>query len=68
MRFTLHLVAAIWLSALAVIGGFAYLQSVEEGRRLTRDLERRAALLGEGLKEAVEPVLARGSRPGIERL
>jgi len=68
MRFTLRLVAAIWLSALAVIGGFAYLQISEERHRLVQDLERRAALLGEGLKEAVEPVLARGSRPGVERL
>ncbi len=68
MRFTVRLVAAIWLSALAVIGSFAYLQVVEERHRLTRDLERRAALLGEGLKEAVEPALARGSRPSIERL
>ncbi len=68
MRFTVRLVAAIWLSALIVIGGFAYLQVVEERDRLTHDLERRAALLGEGLREAVEPALARGSRPGIERL
>jgi trehalose 6-phosphate synthase len=68
MKLTMRLVAAIWLSALAVIGGFAYVQGAEESRRLTRDLERRAALLGEGLKEAVEPVLARSSRPGIERL
>ena len=68
MRFTLRLVVAIWLSALTVIGGFAYLQISEERHRLVQDLERRAALLGEGLKEAVEPVLARGSRPGVERL
>jgi trehalose-6-phosphate synthase len=68
MRLTVRLVGAICLSALAVIGGFAYVQSVEEGRRLTKDLERRAVLLGEGLKEAVEPVLPRASRPGIERL
>ena len=68
MRFTVRLVAAIWLSALAVIGGFAYLQIVEERERLTQDLERRAALLGEGLKEAAEPSLARGSVPAIERL
>ena len=68
MRFTARLVAAIWLSALAVIGGFAYLQIVEERERLTQDLERRAALLGEGLKEAAEPALARGSVPAIERL
>ena len=68
MRFTVRLVAAIWLSALAVIGGFAYLQIVEERERLTQDLERRAALLGEGLREAAEPALARGSVPAIERL
>ncbi len=68
MRFTVRLLAAIWLSALVVIGTFAYLQIVEERERLTRDLERRAALLGEGLAEAAEPALARGSRPGIERL
>ncbi len=68
MRFTVRLVAAIWLAALAVIGAFAYLQIVEERERLTQDLERRAALLGEGLKEAAEPALARGSVPAIERL
>jgi len=68
MRFTVRLVAAIWLAALAVIGAFAYLQIVEERERLTQDLERRAALLGEGLREAAEPALARGSVPAIERL
>ena len=68
MRFTVRLVAAIWLSALAVMGAFAYLQIVEERARLTRDLERRAALLGEGLTEAVAPALARGSHASVERL
>ncbi|HYB41363.1 MAG TPA: trehalose-6-phosphate synthase [Candidatus Methylomirabilis sp.] len=68
MRFTVRLVAAICLATLAVIGGFAYQQIVEERAGQTRDLERRAALLGEGLKEAVEPAMSRGSRPAIERL
>ncbi len=68
MRFTLRLVAAIWLSTLAVVAGFAYLQVLEERQRLTQDLERRAMLLGEGLKEAVEPALGRGSRGALERL
>jgi trehalose-6-phosphate synthase len=68
MKFTVRLVAAMWLAALAVIGGFAYMQIAEERQRLTQDLERRAALLGEGLQEAVEPALVRGSRPAIERL
>ena len=68
MRFTARLVGGIWLSALAVIAGFAYLQVAEERQRLVQDLERRAVLLGEGLKEALEPALARGSRAGVERL
>jgi trehalose-6-phosphate synthase len=68
MRFTVRLLAALWLSALAVIATFAYLQIVEERARLTRDLERRAALLGEGFTEAVTPALQRGSGAGVERL
>jgi trehalose-6-phosphate synthase len=68
MRFTVRLVAAIWLSVLVVIGAFAYQQIAEERARLTRDLERRASLLGEALTEAVGPALARGSHSGIERL
>jgi trehalose 6-phosphate synthase len=68
MKFTARLVGALWLAALAVSGGSAYLQIAEERQRLTQDLGRRAMLLGEGLKEAVEPALARGGRNGIERL
>ncbi len=67
MKLTIRLVAAIWVSALVVIGGFAYQQIVEERARLTQDLTRRAALLGEGLEEAIGPALARGS-PAVERL
>jgi trehalose-6-phosphate synthase len=68
VRFTVRLVAALWLSVVAVIGGFAYQQIVEERARLTQDIERRAALLGDGLEEAVGPALVRGSVPAIERL
>jgi len=68
MRFTVRLVAGIWLSALVVIGVFAYMQIIEERAALTRDLERRAGLLGEALTESVAPALARGSRPSIDRL
>jgi trehalose 6-phosphate synthase len=68
MKLTVRLVAALWLAALAVLGGSAYMQIVGERRQLTQELERRAALLGEGLKEALEPVVPRGSRVAIERL
>ncbi len=68
MRFTLRLAAAIWLSALLVVAGFALLQIREERARLASDLERRAVLLSEGLREAIEPIVARGSTVGLERV
>ncbi len=68
MKLTVRLVAAIWIVALLVIGGFAFLQVREERERLVADLERRAVLVGEGLKEAIEPGVARGSTAGVERI
>lgn len=68
MSVAARLVGAIWLAALAVIGGFTYLQVGDERQRLFEDLERRAAVLGEGLQEAAEPALARGNRQALERL
>ena len=68
MNVATRLVGAIWLAVLVVIGGFTYLQVGGERQRLFEDLERRAAVLGEGLAEAAEPALARGSRPALERL
>ncbi|MBI4245609.1 MAG: trehalose-6-phosphate synthase, partial [Candidatus Rokubacteria bacterium] len=59
MRVTFRLLVAIWVSAMVVIAGFAWLQIREERQRLVADLERRATLLGEGLKEAIEPVMGR---------
>jgi trehalose 6-phosphate synthase len=67
MTFMLRLVGAIWLSAMLVLAGFAWLQVRGERARLDADLERRALLLGEGLKEAVGPVVARGA-PAVERI
>ena len=68
MRFQIRLVAALWFASLIVIGAFAYLQISEERQRLTGELDRRAALLGEALKEPLEPALARASKPQVERL
>jgi hypothetical protein len=68
VRITYRLVAAICLAVLVVIAGFAYLQIREERARLVRDLERRAALLAEGLREAVGPVMGGRSTAPIERI
>src|SRR2546428_10902281 len=68
MKLTIRLVGAIWLSVLIVIGGFAFLQIREERERLVDDLKRRAGLVGEGLKEAIEPQVARDSTAGGGRI
>jgi alpha,alpha-trehalose-phosphate synthase [UDP-forming] len=68
VRITYRLVAAICLAVLVVIAAFAFLQIREERARLVRDLERRAALLAEGLKEAVGPVMGGRSTAPVERI
>ena len=69
MRFQIRLVVALWVASLVVIGVFAYLQISEERQRLTGELDRRAALLSEGLKEVLEPVLPRpNAKPQVDRL
>jgi trehalose 6-phosphate synthase len=68
VKLTVRLVGAIWVTILVVLAAFAVFRIGEEQQRLTQDLENRATLLGEGLKEAVEPALARGSAAPIERV
>jgi trehalose-6-phosphate synthase len=67
MRVTLRVLGAIWVSTLIILAAFAFLQVREERERLRTDLERRASLLAESLKEAVEPVVRRGATPGLVR-
>jgi alpha,alpha-trehalose-phosphate synthase [UDP-forming] len=68
MKTTVRLVAAIWLAVLVVVGAFAFQQIREERKRLSSDLERRAILLGEGLKEALEPMMGARTTAPAERL
>jgi trehalose 6-phosphate synthase len=68
MRFSLRLLVAIWLPIIVILGVFAYASVERERARLATELERRAWLLGEGLKEAIEPLLDRGSRGQIDRI
>ncbi|HZP37940.1 MAG TPA: trehalose-6-phosphate synthase [Methylomirabilota bacterium] len=69
MKFQLRLVAGLWLACLIVVGAFAYFQFVEDRERLTAELDRRASLVSEGLKEALEPAMGpRIGKPHVERL
>src|SRR5436190_23283375 len=50
------------------MGGFAYLEVRDERARLEQDLQRRAALISDAVREAAEPLVARGARGGFERV
>jgi hypothetical protein len=53
MNVTVRLLGAIWVCALLVIGIFGFSPIGAERERLLEDPERRAAVLGEGLKEHI---------------
>jgi trehalose 6-phosphate synthase len=67
MRVTVRVLGAIWVSALIIVAAFAFLEVREERARLRADLERRAGLLAESLKEAIEPIVRRGATPAVMR-
>jgi len=64
----IRLFGGIWVATLVIMVGFTLFQIDEQQQQLTHELESRATLVGEGLKEAIEPVVARGSTAGIERM
>ncbi len=64
---TARLLGGIWLSTLLIIGGFAFFQIREERARLVTDLQRRATLVADGLRDSVEPLARRGAAPAIGR-
>ena len=62
MRLLVRLLVAIALATSTVIGGFAWWEVREERTRLQQDLQRRAALVADAVREAAEPLVARGVR------
>src|SRR5512145_1351198 len=68
MRLLLRLLGGIWLATLVVTAGFTYLEVFEERDRLIRDLGRRASLAADAVREASEPIMARQTRTGLDRV
>ncbi len=60
MRITLRIVFSIFVVISVIVLLFTLMQVRQEKERMTIDLERRAALLGDSLKEAIEPILEKG--------
>ena len=68
MRFLIRLLGALWLATLIVSAAFAWYEVTEERTRLAEDLQRRAALAADAVREASERLVARGARTGYERV
>ena len=68
MRLLVRLFAGISLATLIIVGGFAYHEIRDERTRLQQDLRRRAALIADAVREAAEPVVAKGTRRGLDRV
>jgi hypothetical protein len=65
MRITLRVILSLFVVISLIVFLFTVLQIRQEKERMTLDLERRASILGEGLKESVEPLFAKGQ---VQRL
>jgi trehalose 6-phosphate synthase len=68
MSVTKRLLAAIWIFVFVMMALFTVVHVRHERQRLVNDLGRRAVLVGEGVKEAVEPAVRRDSTAAISRV
>jgi len=68
MRFLIRLLGALWLTTLIVSVGFAWYDVSQDRRRLEEDLQRRATLTGDAVREASERLMARGAKTGYDRV
>jgi alpha,alpha-trehalose-phosphate synthase [UDP-forming] len=68
MRLVIRLLGGISFAVVLVTAAFTYLEVHEERIRLEQDLQRRAGLLADAVREASERLVARGARTGYDRV
>ncbi len=68
MRITVRLIVSLVVIVAAVASVSAYIQMQAEKARQEEDLARRARLVGESLREAIEPLLATRQVEELQRL
>jgi trehalose 6-phosphate synthase len=68
MRFLIRLLGALWLTTLIVSVGFAWYEVHQDRQRLEDDLQRRATLTADAVREASERLVARGAKTGYDRV
>jgi len=68
MRFLIRLLGALWLTTLIVSVSFAWYEVHQDRQRLEDDLQRRATLTADAVREASERLVARGAKTGYDRV
>ena len=68
MRINLRIILSIVIVISIIVFLFTFLQVQQEKERLTLELERRASLLGESLKETIEPLLEKGRPERLQKI
>jgi trehalose-6-phosphate synthase len=68
MRFNLRIILSIVVVMSILVFLFTLAQVRQERERLTTDLERRSSLLGESLKETIEPLLEKGRPQDLQKI
>jgi trehalose 6-phosphate synthase len=68
LRINLRIILSIVVAISVLVLLFTFLQVREEKERLTIDLQRRASLLGETLKETIEPMLEKGRPERFQKI
>src|SRR4029453_17063284 len=68
MRFLIRLLGALWLTTLIVSVGFAWYEVAQDRRQLAKDLQRRATVIADAVRESSERLVARGAKTGYDRV
>jgi trehalose 6-phosphate synthase len=68
VRFSFRIILSIFAVISIIVLLFTVIQVLQEKERMAIDLERRAALLGESLKETIEPLVGQGRLENLPRI
>ena len=68
MRINLRIILSIVVVISVLVLLFTLMQVRQEKERLTIDLQRRSSLLGESLKETIEPLLEKGRPERLQKI
>ncbi|HXV18562.1 MAG TPA: hypothetical protein VD883_00615, partial [Candidatus Omnitrophota bacterium] len=68
MKITLRLIFFLIIVIAAAAIGFSFWQANQEEVRLKNELERRANVIADSLKESIEPILSKGDEDSLRRI